>query len=109
MERGQWASSQHELFIRLRSFIFDLRNTVTMDHFWLGKPERGKNNSITIMSNDLKSLPLLQAEKLSQCDRDIWSFTMRLFEREVQGRSFLVVSFLHHAAGHGTLGNSSKW
>jgi hypothetical protein len=60
------------------------------------------------LPNDLKLLPLLQAEKLSRCDRDIWSFTMRLFEREVQGRSFLVVLFLHYAAGHRTLGNSSR-
>ena len=43
----------------------------------------------------LKKNPLLQAENPSERDRSVWPFAARPFERKVQDREFLVVSFLH--------------
>ena len=39
----------------------------------------------------MKLFPLLQAEKRLECYRDILLLTVKLFEKEVHGRSFLVV------------------
>ena len=50
----------------------------------------------------------MQLHSRSEFDRDVGPLTVRLFETEVQGRSFLVVLFLPHKPRHGTLRNSSK-
>ena len=61
-----------------------------------------------LLPKNLKSLPFLQAEKLSECDRDIRPLTVNLFGREAQGSSFLVVLFLHYKTRYGAPGTFSK-
>jgi hypothetical protein len=60
------------------------------------------------LPNNLKSLPLLGAETLVECNCDIWLLTLRFFEKEIQNHGFLVVSFLHYKTRWGILGNFSK-
>ena len=72
-----------------------------------GNPTKGGRFS-DLLPNNLKSLPLLGAEKLVECNRDIWSLTLRFFEKEIQNRRFFIVLFLHYKTRWGTLGNFSK-
>ena len=51
---------------------------------------------------------IVGAEKLVKCNRDIWSPTLRFFEKEIQDRRFFIVLFLHYKTRWGTLGNFSK-